>query len=315
VNASASNGNGSSACPFTTITEALAAPSSVSSSLTINVAPGTYNAALGEVFPLQVGANVTIQGTGTTRDQTVIDGSGIYGNGGSTNSVLCTMVLQGSINLVKVTDSVNQPDAIIFHDRGSATVSTSDVVGGSRGIWSVPAALTFTNNPTLEISTQVEISAAQNYGVAIETNNATSTTVNISGLNVHGNDTGIYVRGGSLSAPTVVISSSQIHTNTYDGVQVQAANTALAPNPTVDLGSSTSDQCANGAARGGGNDLYCNGHYGVETANNLNVAARFNRWNNAQPTDGNAPADVSDHNFVNTSCSPGASTNACATPN
>ena len=55
---------GSSAAPFKTITHALGV---ATTGEIVNVAPGTYNAALGEVFPLAVPAGVTLHGEETLK--------------------------------------------------------------------------------------------------------------------------------------------------------------------------------------------------------------------------------------------------------
>jgi parallel beta-helix repeat protein len=68
--------NGSEAAPFRTITQALAtAPENT----IVVLAPGTYSAASGEQFPLQMKSGVTLQGQPTDRGQNVIiTGSGTY---------------------------------------------------------------------------------------------------------------------------------------------------------------------------------------------------------------------------------------------
>ncbi|WP_228035268.1 DUF1565 domain-containing protein, partial [Oculatella sp. LEGE 06141] len=69
-------GQGSEAAPFRSITYALqqAQPNTI-----IQLAPGSYTGETGEVFPLVIPANITIQGDATTKGQTVsIIGGGIF---------------------------------------------------------------------------------------------------------------------------------------------------------------------------------------------------------------------------------------------
>jgi hypothetical protein len=62
-------GNGSEAAPLRTLTQALkiATPSTV-----IRLAPGTYSAATGELFPLLLKPGVIVQGNAETRGQAIV---------------------------------------------------------------------------------------------------------------------------------------------------------------------------------------------------------------------------------------------------
>ena len=70
----AAGGTGAAGCPLRTITSALAAAKW--SPLTIQVAAGTYDALLGEQFPLMLRGGVTLQGAGA--DATIVQGLGAY---------------------------------------------------------------------------------------------------------------------------------------------------------------------------------------------------------------------------------------------
>jgi len=66
-------GNGSSACPFRRITDALEVPAATR---VVRIAAGRYDAAHGERFPLVVRGTTTIRGAG--RDATIVSGQGVY---------------------------------------------------------------------------------------------------------------------------------------------------------------------------------------------------------------------------------------------
>lgn len=81
VNGNDTTGDGSTANPFRTITVALlvAGPGA-----TVQVGAGTYDAALGEVFPLRPGSGVTVRGSrsfvpGLPRHLTEVIGGGLCG--------------------------------------------------------------------------------------------------------------------------------------------------------------------------------------------------------------------------------------------
>jgi hypothetical protein len=77
-----STGNGSVAKPYRTLTKAVAvliAAKTVSTSVTITMETGTYDAAIGEIFPIVIPKYVTIKGSGYGRGPktgTFIDGAG-----------------------------------------------------------------------------------------------------------------------------------------------------------------------------------------------------------------------------------------------
>ena len=85
VNGSNSTGNGSAAAPWKTITYALSQVGDPPSE--IHVAPGNYNAALGESFPLVMESGTSLLGAGYTT--TLI--SGIQTLAGDTNSRSCCL--------------------------------------------------------------------------------------------------------------------------------------------------------------------------------------------------------------------------------
>jgi hypothetical protein len=124
------DGDGSSAHPFRTITAAIAAYGSSAQAKTASVAPGTYDEALGEHFPLVL-RGLTLVGAGA--DKTFIVGSGAYDHsaeGGSLNGQYSLTILIGHTSLptrvanVSVTPRPGSPVPApnyhgIFCDRGS----------------------------------------------------------------------------------------------------------------------------------------------------------------------------------------------------
>jgi hypothetical protein len=102
VNAAAqSPGDGTLQHPFTTITEALTVAAGTTKDQRISVAPGRYDAALGEKFPLQIPGGVSLEGAG--EGKTVINGAGRRDEAtakGQFNGFLYATVLMGSAQRV-----------------------------------------------------------------------------------------------------------------------------------------------------------------------------------------------------------------------
>ncbi len=94
--------NGSDLTPFKTITRALKA---AQLGTTILLAPGTYSTETGEIFPLVLKAQVTVQGDPATRGQEIV----IRGGGASTSKALAQSLTieitsQATLNGVTVTN-------------------------------------------------------------------------------------------------------------------------------------------------------------------------------------------------------------------
>lgn len=64
VTGSDTSGNGTPAKPYKTLTKAVAVAAKSTTALTISLAPGTYDAASGEVFPIVIPTGMAIVGTG-----------------------------------------------------------------------------------------------------------------------------------------------------------------------------------------------------------------------------------------------------------
>jgi hypothetical protein len=186
--------NGSAACPYKTITEALAAAGSVNPT-TISVGAGIYNSAQGESFPLMVPSNVSIVG-GTLE---LIDGSGLTASGVRT-AIQLAGTLSG-LTIGMAGSSVNQANVYIAGTGAAgARIEKSIVQGGMNGVWVhgvVGQATTVTISAT-------DINAARKDGVLVD-----------------------FAAGGI--APSVSITTGFLHANGSDGVDVVAGNVTVGP--------------------------------------------------------------------------------------
>ncbi len=128
------NGNGSPSFPFRTITRAM--------QVSINgdavfLAPGTYSASSGELFPIFVRPGVLVEGDPGTRGSgpptTLVSGGGAYTvSGGSqgSSSVTTTFVMGSGSRLVgvKITDAATNGVGVVF-DGFSAQLRSCTVTG------------------------------------------------------------------------------------------------------------------------------------------------------------------------------------------
>jgi hypothetical protein len=85
------------ACTYATITAAVAAArKSHAGARTVHVAPGIYRAASGEVFPIDLRGGISIDGTGTAPQDTIIEGTGARSHvieGGSVTDLHATFLV------------------------------------------------------------------------------------------------------------------------------------------------------------------------------------------------------------------------------
>lgn len=271
---SSSGGNGSSICPYVTITAALtAAGPAPTSPITILVAPGTYDATLGEYFPMHVPGNVTVKGDvskAPTRDSFVIVGQGTVDDPEGVTTT--TIELAGTLEFVHAKDT-GSADEVVYVAEGTATIRLSTIEGGTSAI-RVNARGIGGLGPTLKLENQDVVTGARADGILV------------------------YVPTTDVVA-NVSIRDALIHDNAADGVHVRMG---IAP-VSVDFGSA----CAILPS----NFVYCNGRYGVETDVGARVTAEAVAWNHATPTSGAAPADVNDTTWVDDTCSNGAAPGAC----
>jgi hypothetical protein len=281
----ASSGNGSQACPFKTITQALAAVTGLSSPpalATINVAPGTYDAALGETFPLVIAANVQLTGdtTMSSRDLFIVDGHGQAFT--PLGNQLVTVVLQGEIDYMELTDSSGQADEIVVATTGKPHLSLTSVVGiPSSAVTETGIALlgqpSAAQGGTLTIDNQSEVQSMTGDGIRVDPDTA--------GL-----------------APTLISQGTIIHANLGDGVHVIGRAGA---NPVVQLGGGAGICAA--LSNPDANWIFCNQGFGVE-AGTL-IVADGNKWDHAPLKTGTAPTDVNNTSLVADACptvAPGA---------
>jgi hypothetical protein len=264
-------GNGSMACPMKTITQALAlAPPE------IDVLPGTYDAALGERFPLIVPGGVKVTGiSAPSRLSIVIDGSGAVAG----SSAPVTVQLQGELDYVLVKDSSRTASYIVQAIGPAPTLTLDSIQGG------MSAAVALLGQPSAAVGAQLSIS------VQVDISNSLGD--------------GILVDQGLAGAPvSLTATDTAIHDNAGDGVHVKKGTVS---NPTVLLGEGP--LACSCPPPTGVVSLYCNDGYGIET--DTAVEAQGDAWDHATPTSGTAPADVNSAVLVTDTCGVGAATGAC----
>ncbi len=256
-------GNGSQACPFKTITQALAAAGTVNP-MTVYVAAGTYDAALGEVFPLNVGSNVVVEGA---VGATCTRGASIVG-AGQTATGVATIVLAGQVDCVTVTPPANfpLPPDVVFTTAGtSVSISNSSIAGGSTNVH-------VHGTDALAVTIQgSDISGAISDGVLV--------------------DSAVGAPG-----PVVSILATNVHNNGNDGIHVFSGNVTVGPGVLGSCPVTPSPSACNIYCNGTyGIEL--------PAAVAQNVVAEGNAWNHAPPTSGPAaPADISSPTAVDDAC-------------
>lgn len=91
------SGDGSPGKPFRTITKGL---STATDGYTVKVSPGTYDGSIGEVFPLQLKQNVTLEGDpdimGNGGSPTIISGAGTYATASLGNQPVTIVCADGA---------------------------------------------------------------------------------------------------------------------------------------------------------------------------------------------------------------------------
>ena len=121
-------GNGSQAAPFKTITQALnvATPNTV-----IVLAPGTYSAQSGEVFPIQLKSGVTLQGDPRTRGkQIVITGGGTFVSPTASTQNIAILTADGA-GLTGVTVTNSNPRGYAVWVESSSPLIAENTLTGS----------------------------------------------------------------------------------------------------------------------------------------------------------------------------------------
>lgn len=121
-------GTGSQVAPYRTLTHALqVAPSGT----VILLAPGVYDQAQGEAFPLQLQPDVTIQGNPTAPETVILQGGGPLPVGGETLNVTLLGADRAALVGVTVTNPNPQGHAIWIGDRSPTIVES--VLTGNEG--------------------------------------------------------------------------------------------------------------------------------------------------------------------------------------
>jgi hypothetical protein len=187
-------GTGTAACPFKTVTAALAFADATTK--TLHVAPGTYDAALGETYPFTLRNGLSLIGAGAAA--TILKGSGSVNHaaaGGQFNTTYNVSILTGdvtgttTIQGVTVIPTVTVPTAGylgIFCDRGNAADTKNAAP---------PATLP---TPTTVIN-GVVVGPNYDWGVIVTTTTAPAVlagcNLKMVGSTIRGNNTGTWAVG------------------------------------------------------------------------------------------------------------------------
>ncbi|HEX6839776.1 MAG TPA: DUF1565 domain-containing protein, partial [Polyangia bacterium] len=216
---------GTATCPFTTISAALtAANASTAANKTIHVAAGTYDAALGETFPLTVRQGISLVGAGAAT--TTIKGTGLlnHGTAGGTinDTTLNVTILTGdqtgtsTISGFTITSTLTTPTASylgVFCDQGNAANTQTAPP---------PSPLP---TPTTVLS-GVTIGPNYDYGLIVAT---TTTPASLLGCNIKivastitGNNNGMWALGcgrgvGKISVAALIGDGTAAGGNSFTG--------------------------------------------------------------------------------------------------
>jgi hypothetical protein len=133
VNAATGNnttGNGSAASPFKTITKALSVSSAAGDS--IKVAPGTYNTAIGEIFPIEMPTDRKLIGTAGA-NTTIIDASGSKQRvfncvGHSSATIIQGFTITGGFAMDSTSAGVTGKGGGLYISGGSQTVIQQNII-------------------------------------------------------------------------------------------------------------------------------------------------------------------------------------------
>ena len=120
--------------PLQTITKALEI---AESGTTIKLASGTYNEATGEIFPLVIKQNVTIQGSpGSRGHNIVIEGNGYFisPTGAGQNVAIAAMKNAGGITGVTVINPHNRGHGLWIESANPAVLGNSFIRNGNTGL-------------------------------------------------------------------------------------------------------------------------------------------------------------------------------------
>ncbi|QDK22297.1 LIC10774 family surface protein [Leptospira weilii] len=260
---------GTSLAPYKTITYAVSQPGK-----TIYVAPGTYDEALGETFPIRIPAGINLIGNESGKG---IENKGKEGNSGYTGTGVIrnagpTLIL-GTGTVIPGLD--DQATLILGNNNtvagftitnpkpyfsGGLHISAVQVAGDPSGIIS---GITVRNNTVTGTSGGM--------GVYIMASNQTGAGNTISGNTITSNYYGIQ---NNFSSTVIKVENNLISRNIV-GVNI-ATNT---DNTNVDLGGGSTGSVGN-------NTISCNTYHdlSISLLNTVTLYAKNNRWDHIPPT-------------------------------
>jgi len=224
VSGNDASGDGTAGNPYKSITKALT-DSNVGATGKIFVATGTYNIANGETFPIQIPANVTLEGTGPNAASVGI-------SGGATNVTVVTLAVGSTIKKVQVqnTDPTGTTRAVLIvggTNGAPATVDAVNVIGSGasagHGISVNTSGLTFA-------VTGSTINAPASDGINIALANTTATITQ--NTFATGGSTAVHLATAAGAGTGVTLRSNTFNTTTAATVWVDAG--------VVDLGTADS---------------------------------------------------------------------------
>jgi len=310
--------SGSEQFPFKTITRALSTISATNTTdLGVYVAAGNYDAALGEVFPIQLRPFTTLycQGPGNT---TVIDATGsgadaLYGN---VSAVIDSCAVNAEAGKTGIDDSIGGAggvpgirtritvldtvvtgpalNAVTFS--ASSSISTSTISGtGERGIYIA------NGRPSVDLThisgKQTGIEVAADTDPTIDNNqienNGIGIVVTAAGgrPSVRNNTISNNIKGILVSAGAPLIHKNEVKTNFIAGndvgIEISGGMPTVSFNTVTqnDVGISVTD----GTPTIKANSVYCNAIVDLQVLVNVPIEAQRNSWDHEPPTIDVAP--------------------------
>ncbi|EMJ64302.1 MULTISPECIES: DUF1565 domain-containing protein [Leptospira] len=267
---------GTSLAPYKTITYAVSQPGK-----TIYVAPGTYDEALGETFPIKIPVGMNLIGNESgkgigTEQSSGYTGAGINPNEGPTlilgagptssgSTAYTTLALGNNSTIAGFTITNLKP---IYNSNNMAVQVLGELFGTVTGI-------TIRNNTVTGTVLGV--------GIFVPSyNNPASIGNTISGNTITSNQNGIYY---NLSSAVIKVENNLISRNRW-GITI-GANTNT--NPSMDLGGGSTGSTGN-------NTISCNTDYDLRTQvpNTVTLYAKNNHWDHIPPTSTLLAGEVAD---------------------
>lgn len=211
------SGNGSPSAPYRTITHAL---NVAQENYTINVAAGTYDSSSGEVFPLYLKPNITINGdvsnSSNASRQTLITGVGIYTSPtlGGTYSVAIICANDATISGFQIT-AINGVGIWCEGQSTTMTISKNIIINSDYGI-----VVSGSAKPGIHdnVISQNNISGIETFSQSMPIIEDNTITNNAHGITIN-----------NSSHPVI-------------GTAVSAGNNTIANNTNCDLNNATSNQ-------------------------------------------------------------------------